>query len=402
MTRFSIRTDHNGRERPFKQIDWLMFGTVMSLLALSTAFIFSTQFREPDAASSTWLRHLFFAGFGVVVYGVAGGLDYRWLARAAPWIYGGALTLLLLVFLFPKVNGAHRWIILYGLTLQPSEPAKVAAVIMLAAFLAAPDCDMEGRTTFWICLGILALPMLLIAIEPDLSSALVLAPTGLALLLYAGIQRKVLLRATALALSFALLLCFWIRFESPAGKGALPTEEHGRLTLPSVPLLEEYQKNRIRVFLSEEYDADGAGWSKLQSQIAVGSGGLRGKGFLNGTQNMLGFLPRTVAPTDFIFCVIAEESGFAGGMLIVGLYTLLLERCMQIALRSRDEFGRIIALGVGVLMFCHVFVNIAMTIGLLPITGLPLPLMSYGGSFMISTMAALGLVQSVYRHRKLR
>ena len=144
------------------------------------------------------------------------------------------------------------------------------------------------------------------------------------------------------------------------------------------------------------------GWNKLQSQIAVGSGGLFGKGYLQGTQNILGFLPRTVAPTDFIFCVIAEETGFAGALLFILLYSVLLGRCMRTAIRSRDDFGRLMALGIGVMLFCHVFVNIAMTIGILPITGLPLPLMSYGGSFMVSTMIALGLVQSIYQRRRTR
>ena len=166
--------------------------------------------------------------------------------------------------------------------------------------------------------------------------------------------------------------------------------------------MEKYQKDRIRVFLSDEYANSDAGWNKLQAQVAVGSGGLRGKGYLEGTQNMLGFLPRTVAPTDFIFCVIAEETGFTGSIIILALYSILIARCLRCTWRAIDEFGRMIALGLSVLFFSHIFVNIAMTIGLLPITGLPLPLLSYGGSFMITTLAALGLIQSIYQRRELR
>ena len=172
--------------------------------------------------------------------------------------------------------------------------------------------------------------------------------------------------------------------------------------LPRMPFLADYQKNRVKVFLSKDHDLDGAGWNKLQSQVAVGSGGSFGKGYLKGAQNILGFLPRTVAPTDFIFCVIAEETGFLGGMSVLLLYLLLLGRCIWASVQARDEFGRLMALGISVMLFCHVFVNIAMTIGILPITGLPLPLMSYGGSFMISIMIALGLVQSVYQRRRIR
>ena len=138
----------------------------------------------------------------------------------------------------------------------------------------------------------------------------------------------------------------------------------------------------------------------MQSQIAVGSGGLFGKGYLKGTQNILGFLPRTVAPTDFIYSVVAEETGFAGSALLLVLYTTVTVRCVRAAVQARDFFGRLLAMGIGVLLFTHVFINIAMTVGLMPITGLPLPLMSYGGSFMVSTMGALGLVQSVYLRRR--
>jgi len=153
--------------------------------------------------------------------------------------------------------------------------------------------------------------------------------------------------------------------------------------------------------LNVSQDPLGAGWNKLQSQIAVGSGGWFGKGYLKGTQNILGFLPRTVAPTDFIYSVVAEETGFVGSNLLLLLYTIVIVRCMRAAVQATERFGRLLAAGVGALIFTHVFINIAMTVGLMPITGLPLPLMSYGGSFMVTTMTALGLVQSVYLRRRI-
>ncbi len=386
----------------FRKLDWVMLGTIFTLIGLSAAFIYSAQFKSDDVVGSNWMKQLVFAGMGLCAYGALAWFDYKRLAAFSWWIYGAAVLLLLLVFLFPEVNGAHRWILLPGFTLQPSELGKIAVVIALSAYLATPGRDVDDWKTFYTCFAIVGLPFLLIAAEPDLSTSLTLAPISLAIMLYMGVQRRVLLVGIAVVLVFVVASCFWIKFEKTDAIEAMPPAEQPAIVLPRMPFLEDYQKGRIKVFLSNDHDMAGAGWSKLQSQIAVGSGGLYGKGYLKGTQNILGFLPRTVAPTDFIFCVIAEETGFMGGAFFILLYTVLLGRCMRVSLRSRDEFGRLMVLGISVMLFCHVFVNIAMTIGILPITGLPLPLMSYGGSFMVSTMIALGLVQSVYQRRRNR
>ena len=382
----------------FKKLDWTMLGTILVLIGLSAAFIYSAQFKSDEVVGSNWMKQLVFAGIGLCAYGALAWFDYRQFAALSWWIYGGAVALLLLVFAFPEVNGAHRWIPLPGFTLQPSELGKLAVIVALAAYLAAPDRDMDDWKTFFACGAITGLPFLLILVEPDLSTSLMLAPISLAVMLYMGVRRKLLLIGIAAVLVFTAGVCVWIKYEKPS---------HGETAgkwdiLPRMPFMEEYQKGRIKVFLARDHDLADAGWNKLQSQIAVGSGGLRGKGYLQGTQNILGFLPRTVAPTDFIFCVVAEETGFRGGVLFILLYTLLLGRCMWAAGRARDDFGRLVALGISVMLFCHVFVNIAMTIGILPITGLPLPLMSYGGSFMVSTMIALGLVQSIHQRRRTR
>ena len=385
----------------FKRLDWAKLGAIFILIGLSVAFIYSAQFKSEDAVGSNWIKQLVFAGMGLAAYATIVWLDYSHVSRLSWWIYGATVLLLLLVFVFPKVNGAHRWIALPGFTLQPSELGKIAVVIGLSAFLAAPDRDMDEWQTLFGCIAIVGLPFLLIAAEPDLSTSLTLAPISLAIMLYAGVKRRLLAIGLGIVLLCAAATCFWIKYEITPEIAALPEAERPAFVLPEMPFLEDYQKGRVKVFLTDGHDEGGAGWNKLQSQIAVGSGGLQGKGYLQGTQNILGFLPRTVAPTDFIFCVIAEETGFIGGAFIIALYTVLLGRCMRVSLRSRDEFGRLLALGIGVMLFCHVFVNIAMTIGVLPITGLPLPLMSYGGSFMVSTMIALGLVQTVYQRRRL-
>jgi rod shape determining protein RodA len=381
-----------------KRLDWAMLSTIFMLIAMSVAFIFSAQYKSGELVGHSWHNQLIFAGLGLGIYGVLVWFDYKLLATLSWWIYAGACGLLLLVFLFDPVSGAQRWIELPGFTLQPSELAKIAVAIKLGAYLSEPGRDMEDWKTFYACVAIAGLPFFLILIEPDLSTSLMLAPITLSIMLYMGVQRKLLLIGIAGVILFASIICLWIKYEKPTdgtppGKGQI---------LPEMPFLEDYQKGRIKVFLTENHDLADSGWNKLQSQIAVGSGGLHGKGYLKGTQNILGFLPRTVAKSDFIFCVIAEETGFMGGAFIIALYALLLGRCMRVSLRARDEFGRLLALGIGVMLFCHVFVNIAMTIGILPITGLPLPLMSYGGSFMVSTMVALGLVQSVYQRRRIR
>lgn len=381
-----------------QRLDWSMLGTIVLLIGMSVAFIFSAQYKLGEVLGDSWEKQLIFAFLGFGVYGTIAWFDYKVMATLSWWIYAGACVLLLLVFLNPAVSGAQRWIFLPGFTLQPSELAKIAVAIKLGAYLSEPGRDMDEWKTFFWCLAIAGLPFLLIVIEPDLSTSLMLAPITASIMLYMGVQRKLLLIGIATVVIAATTICLWIKYEkptdgSPAGQWQV---------LPEMPLLEDYQKGRIRVFLTDNHDVADSGWNKLQSQIAVGSGGLHGKGYLQGTQNILGFLPRTVAKSDFIFCVIAEETGFMGGMFIIALYSVMLGRCMRASLRSRDEFGRLVTLGIGVMLFCHVFVNIAMTIGILPITGLPLPLMSYGGSYMVSTMIALGLVQSVYLRRRIR
>ena len=380
-------------------MDWILHLTILFLLITSVVFVYSAQFQSINETGSIWLKQLIYAGIGIIFYFLTALFNYRKLIRWSGWIYSLAIFLLILVFLFPEVNGAHRWISIYGLTIQPSEFSKLAVIIMLSAFASAPDRDPDAKKTFFISLLIIIFPLVLIIAEPDLSSALILLPATLTILLYAGIQRKLLTITSGLLLVFTVLICLWIKYEIPNQKSISTSQT---IFLPEFPLMESYQKERIKVFLSDEYASSDSGWNKLQAQVAVGSGGLRGKGYLEGTQNMLGFLPRTVAPTDFIFCVIAEETGFIGSLIILFLYTILIARCLRTSWRAIDEFGRTMALGLSVLFFSHIFVNIAMTIGLLPITGLPLPLMSYGGSFIISTLLGLGLIQSIYQRRELR
>lgn len=370
----------------FRRFDWVMFGTIAVLLVLSCLFIYSAAYRNAEHALGGLAgRQMVWAVIGLGCYGAAAVFDYRKLSRMHWWIYAGALAALVLVlFAGTAVYGAKRWFSFGGLMVQPSEFAKLAVLFTLAARLADPAADKDRLRIFIPVFILTGIPFLLIAVQPDLGTAMVLLPVMLLMLFCAGVPVRPLLFLLGAGGIAVGILVVWLRF--------FPD---------SCTFLTEYQKNRILVYLNINHDPLGAGWNKLQSQIAVGSGGWFGKGFLKGTQNILGFLPKTVAPTDFIYSVVAEETGFAGSSLLLVLYTTVVMCCMRAAAQARDVFGRLLATGIGTLIFSHVFVNIAMTIGLMPITGLPLPLMSYGGTFMVSTMTALGLVQSVCLRRRI-
>ncbi|MBC8206791.1 MAG: rod shape-determining protein RodA [Kiritimatiellales bacterium] len=371
-----------GRIRRF---DWTMFGTILVLLVLSFLFVYSAGYQSGEVSlNGKALRQVIWALIGIGCYAAAAAFDYRKLKDIHWWFFAGTAGALLIVLFFgTSIYGANRWFSIGGIMIQPSEFAKLAAVLSLAAYLSNPATDPDEFGTFAKAFLIMLVPFTLILIEPDLGTSMVLIPLTLALLFCAGTPLRPLLILIGAGFFGLIVLAVWLRF--------FPD---------TCPFLTEYQKSRVLVYLNVSQDPLGAGWNKLQSQIAVGSGGLFGKGYLKGTQNILGFLPRTVAPTDFIYSVVAEETGFAGSGLLLVLYTTVTVRCMRAAVQARDLFGRLLATGVGVLLFTHVFINIAMTVGLMPITGLPLPLMSYGGSFMVTTMGALGLVQSVYLRRR--
>jgi rod shape determining protein RodA len=358
-------------------MDWWQMVSMLLLMVVGVLFIYSACFRNDDLpVPGFYKKQILWCAVGLAFFLATVVIDYHQLGENAVWLYAGCLILLVLVlFIGKKVYGAYRWLSFFGVQVQPSELAKLGTIIMLARFLSRPARDMRRFGTTFKAMLIMAGPFLLIVAEPDLGTAAVLIPITLGMLFTAGVPLRIL----SLILLVGLLM--------------LPVGWQG---------LNDYQKERIMVFVDPGRDPLDAGWNKIQSEIAVGSGGLTGKGYLKGTQNVLGFLPRTVAPTDFIYSVIAEEMGFVGGATVLGLFMVLLFGCSRAALRARDRFGRLLIMGITTMLFCHVFVNIAMTIGLMPITGLPLPLISYGGSFMVSTMLALGLIQSVYvrRHRR--
>ncbi len=356
------------------RMDWFFVLSVLALTGIGILFIYSASYRNDDEwMTALTRRQAVWVLVGAACFIAAVMVDYRDLASHAWWIYIVCMTLLVLVLLVGvRIYGAYRWLNIFGVRVQPSEFAKLGTLLLMARYLSLPSRNMSEFKTFYIPLLIMALPFVLVLQQPDLGTALMLIPMTLALLFVGGVP----LRYLVVLGGIGLLL-------TPLGWFVLDT----------------YQQERILVFFDPGRDPLGAGWNKIQSELAVGSGGVTGKGFLMGTQNILGFLPRTVAPTDFIFSVIAEERGFVGSALVLGLYAVVIMCGLRAALRARDKLGRLLATGVIAMVFCHMFVNIAMTVGLAPITGLPLPLISYGGSFMVCTMAGLGLVQGVYTRR---
>ena len=348
-------------------LDWIAAGATLLLLVLGVLFIYSAGYgRESDQ----WVKQILFILLGLPLYLAAAAFDYRRLRELAPVLYVIGLILLTGLFFFGmSIYGARRWYNLRVIFFQPAELAKVAVIALLALWFGDPLRNPRRLKSALPPLVITLIPFGLIASQPDVGTAFILLCIYGAMLFVSGTSWRILG-------IFALI---------------------GVLALPVAwTLLRPYHRDRIMVFLEPDRDPLGRGWNVRQSQMAVGSGGLHGKGFRQGTQNLLGFLPTTVAPTDFVYSVIAEEKGFVGASTMLILYSVIFVALARTALRCSDPFGRLLIVGI-LAMFCaHVTINVAMTVGLMPIIGLPLPLVSYGGSFVLSTLLALGLAQSVH------
>ncbi|MBI2441600.1 MAG: rod shape-determining protein RodA [Lentisphaerae bacterium] len=382
--------------RLMRRLDWSLVIATLGLLIIGIAFIFSAGYGNPSpAAQQLYLRQLCWVGLGLLFFLWFAIVDYhRWL-RLAWWLYALGVILLVLVFvphIGLKVYGAWRWLQIGGFRiLQPAELMKLALIVLLARLFGLPGRNVRRRRLVLSGLALTLLPMALVIKQPDLGTALVFVPVLAGIMWAAGVPGKRLAILAVLALVMAGGILALVALPPKLG---MNESDHERL-LRRIGF-SPYQRERLMVFLDTKRDPLGAGWNKAQSRIAVGSGRLTGKGYLQGTQNLLGFLPRTVAPNDFIFAVIAEEKGFVGCVVTLVLYGVLLLALLRAAEEATDRMGCLLCIGVAAMFFCHVFINIAMTIGLLPITGIPLPLISYGGTFMLGTFVALGLAQSVY------
>lgn len=369
-----MRTDRQ-LER-LRRLDWLLLAAMVALAVGSVSFIYSASYRGPGQPMPMFYQsQMMWFGIGLALYLGVALVDYRLICQwATVWYVLAALLLLLVLVAGVKVYGARRWLGWRGMGIQPAELAKLAVIVGLAYYLFHRTPEQRRHWgTVWGALVLVGMPFVLIMVEPDLGSALVLVPVAFGMMFVAGVRVKHLVVVAALGLCLSPLALWQMK---------------------------KYQRERLTVFLHRDRDPLGTGWNLNQSLIAVGSGGATGKGYLQGTQNLLGYLPRTVTPNDFLFSVIAEEKGFVGSLCVVGLYAVLLLRGLAIAASARDRLGMLLATGIVVMLFVHVFVNIGMTIGLMPVTGVPLPLLSYGGSFVLVTMTGLGLLQNVWIHRR--
>ncbi|MDR2735589.1 MAG: rod shape-determining protein RodA [Puniceicoccales bacterium] len=345
---------------------------------------------------------------GLLVYTFISCVDYNILMRNAHWIYGGCIILLLSLWtpLGARRFGSLRWINV-GILLQPSEPAKIGTLIMMASLLARSNVGRVKYSLITLVKAglILALPTLLIVLQPDLGSSLTFFPMAFSLLFISNLSIRFFISIfCSILFVIALVAADAYSYHIFLDSNKLnPYEAIGKYESRSILPLKDYQRNRIISFVAPDVvDPKGVGisWNLRQSLIAVGSGGLWGKGCGNGTQAKLGYLPRSVASNDFIFSVLAEEYGFMGGLIILILYVVLIGNGFRIASRSRDRFGMLLSVGASVILLVHVLINVGMTIGLMPITGIPLPFISYGGSFMLVCSILQGIVQSVFRFRK--
>ncbi|HKW69805.1 MAG TPA: rod shape-determining protein RodA [Candidatus Dormibacteraeota bacterium] len=339
------------------RVDRLQTLIVAMLAALGVMTVFS--------ARADWPRQVAWVLAGAILYAAATVFDYRRLRTVAPALYGAMLLMLVAVHLVGHTAlGARRWLAVAGFPLEPSELSKLVLVVVLAAYLARSE-RISWRA-FGGALGLVAAPAALVLAQPDLGTTLVMCAVAFGMLFLGGGR--------------------------PAQLGSVITA--GIVAVPLLPLLlHGYQLRRLQIFLDPNQDPLGAGYNLLQARIAVGSGGFFGRGWLHGLQGQLGFVPERA--TDFVFATFAEEFGLLGSLVLLSLFGTLLIRTLRSAGVASDRFGELIAGGVFVMVFAQVVENVGMNIGVLPIAGLPLPLISYGGSATITTLTALGLVQSV-------
>jgi rod shape determining protein RodA len=363
------------RVRPWQklaQVNWAMVLLVCLVAAVGFVMLYSAAGGDFDPWAD---RQMVRFAVGLVLMLSVAVVDIRIWLRYAYLIYAGALALLVAVEIAGEIGmGAQRWIDLGFFQLQPSELMKVALVLALARYFHGLEIDSVGRVLPLVPpLALVAMPALLVLKQPDLGTAGMLIMGGGALFFAAGVRLW----------KFGVLLA--------GGLAAIPVAWN---------LLHDYQKNRVLTFLDPERDPLGSGYHILQSKIAFGSGGVFGKGYLLGTQSHLNFLPEK--QTDFIFTMLAEEFGLVGALTLLLIYAVLIGYGFAIALRSRSHFGRLLAMGLTFNLFLFVFINTAMVMGVIPVVGVPLPLISYGGTAMLTVLIGFGLIMSVYVHRDAR
>lgn len=356
--------------RHFFKFDWILIAAALLLLSVGLLALYSIS--SIDEGVNYFQKQIAFAGLGLAVMLFAASLDYRHVAKYSTLLYFVTLGVLVTVLLFgTTVRGTAGWLSFGFFQVQPVEVAKVTLIIFLASFITKKNSELGEWTRVIASLILSAALIFLVLKQPDLGSGLVLAAIWIGMILASGLRFK---HFFVLALLGATLIAgSWF-------------------------VLADYQKNRIETFLHPELDPQGSGYNVLQAIVAVGSGGITGKGIGHGSQSQLSFLPEK--HTDFIFAVVAEELGLVGAIFIIVLYLVLLYRVKRVGDMASDNFGYLLAVGMLIMLFTQIAVNVGMNVGFLPVTGLPAPLLSYGGSSLVSICFSLGLLLSVYRRKK--
>ncbi|MBW8864542.1 MAG: rod shape-determining protein RodA [Verrucomicrobia bacterium] len=401
MTTDTLNEKHSKLDKP-------QLGALFGLMIVGALFVYSATISNGSEAQKAWYAQIWFRqviwyGVGLVAAAALCTVSYHTLARWS-FVFYWAMIICLIAVLIPFIGkthgwGARRWIDLPFYQFQPSEFAKVAFVLAGANFFSRPPEELRRGEVFWKGIGLMMLPFVLIMREPDLGSALVLVPTGLVMMLVAGTPRRYLARLVGTVGVLGAIFVADVVFAPPA------------LRIP----IHNYQRQRLLVYFGKDFAPANAtlaqkiearelqhksSYQGEQAMISVGSGGIWGAGWGKGKQTSLQFMPSGAAHNDFIFSVIAEEEGFVGSLVVLTLYGVILFSGLRIAGQARDRLGKLVAVGVVTLLFSHVFVNIGMNIRIVPVTGIPLPLLSYGGSSVLCSLIALGLMQNVYMNRR--
>jgi rod shape determining protein RodA len=359
--------------RLISHFDWTLFLLMLTFVFIGVVTIYSANYNISEQhAGGLPSRQLIWLGLGLIAMCTAIAFDYHHIDRIAYPFYGAILILLILVLVIGHSGGgSQRWINLGFFRLQPSEPAKIAIVLMMAKYLQDDEPPRGYRLhDIWVPFALVGPLVVLTLVQPDLGTAIILGIVFLSMLLIGGLRLR----------SFLYLV--------GAGLALLPVGWH---------FLKSYQRARILTFLDPDRDPLGAGYHVIQSKIAIGSGRLFGKGYLHGTQNRLDFLP--AQHTDFIFAVFSEEWGFVGCLVLLLLYVIMIAYCLRLMQRAKDRFGGLLVFGMVAIFFWHVVINVAMVSGIMPVVGVPLPMVSYGGSALASMMFAIGVMINVSMRR---
>lgn len=399
-----------------KKIDWIILLPMLALVILGLVALYSASATgmNQDNGSNYFYRQLIWALLGMAILVSVYFIPHRWLSASAYPLYLLHLILLVLViFIGHKGLGAERWLRLGPLILQPSESAKLATILAVAKFISSEKTDLNRLKDFSIAAALIFLPFALIVRQPDLGTAMVFVAIALPMFYWSGLRGGnfflitmpfLIMFASFQFYAFMILMIVLVLYllYSRRSRWIIVFNFLGNIMMgiftPYIwNHLKPYQQNRIKIFLKPESDPRGAGYQIIQSKVAIGSGGFGGKGFMQGSQTQLRFLPEQ--HTDFIYAVIGEEFGFVGVMIGLSLFLVLLLRGIHLAGIVKSRFSSVVTIGIVTLIGFHVLVNVGMTIGLFPVTGLPLPFLSYGGSALLTNMTMIGILLNFYKNR---